>query len=410
LASAVEPAGCAILMAHFLAYTLDDACPTHSSDEQERTEKACADLYMTYMQPSPMETALQRDAVDLRELAHAAYLKAGLGDLSSAYTSLDASRPWLCYWMLHGLEILGQEIPAAFASAVVSFLYRCQDLEGGGFCGGPRPGQVAHLAPTYAAINALVTIGTEAAYACIDRPALRRFLIRMKAADGSFRMHDDGEADVRGSYCALSVATLTDVLDDQVSSGAAGWLCMCQTYEGGIGATPGEEAHGGYTFCGLAALLLVGGASGLRLPQLAYWLTQRQMQTEGGFQGRTNKLVDGCYSFWQGGSFPLLQAALTATGMMAESDAWLINSTALLDYLMVCAQCGHGGLRDKPGKGRDYYHTCYGLSGMAVAAAAIPRPDVPTRWISSVRMLNPVFNVSARKAESARIRFQGSRA
>ena len=23
--------------------------------------------------------------------------------------------------------------------------------------------------------------------------------------------------------------------------------------------------------------------------------------------GRTNKLVDGCYSFWQGGVFPLLQ-------------------------------------------------------------------------------------------------------
>lgn len=28
---------------------------------------------------------------------------------------------------------------------------------------------------------------------------------------------------------------------------------------------------------------------------------------EGGFNGRTNKLVDGCYSFWQGGLFPLLQ-------------------------------------------------------------------------------------------------------
>ena len=28
---------------------------------------------------------------------------------------------------------------------------------------------------------------------------------------------------------------------------------------------------------------------------------------EGGFMGRTNKLVDGCYSFWQGGLFPLLR-------------------------------------------------------------------------------------------------------
>lgn len=28
---------------------------------------------------------------------------------------------------------------------------------------------------------------------------------------------------------------------------------------------------------------------------------------EGGFNGRTNKLVDGCYSFWVGGLFALLQ-------------------------------------------------------------------------------------------------------
>jgi protein farnesyltransferase subunit beta len=28
----------------------------------------------------------------------------------------------------------------------------------------------------------------------------------------------------------------------------------------------------------------------------------------GGFKGRTNKLVDGCYSWWCGGSFALLEA------------------------------------------------------------------------------------------------------
>jgi prenyltransferase beta subunit len=26
-----------------------------------------------------------------------------------------------------------------------------------------------------------------------------------------------------------------------------------------------------------------------------------------------------------------------------------------------------GGLVDKPGKSRDFYHTCYGLSGLSVA-------------------------------------------
>lgn len=34
------------------------------------------------------------------------------------------------------------------------------------------------------------------------------------------------------------------------------------------------------------------------------------MKLEGGFQGRTNKLVDSCYSFWQGGAFPLIYTVL----------------------------------------------------------------------------------------------------
>lgn len=35
------------------------------------------------------------------------------------------------------------------------------------------------------------------------------------------------------------------------------------------------------------------------------------MKLEGGFQGRTNKLVDGCYSFWGAGDFPIIKSALS---------------------------------------------------------------------------------------------------
>jgi protein farnesyltransferase subunit beta len=45
----------------------------------------------------------------------------------------------------------------------------------------------------------------------------------------------------------------------------------------------------------------------LDLSRLLHWAVQRQGWVEGGFNGRTNKLVDGCYSFWQGGVFPILQ-------------------------------------------------------------------------------------------------------
>ena len=50
-----------------------------------------------------------------------------------------------------------------------------------------------------------------------------------------------------------------------------------QTYEGGLGGEPGNEAHGGYTFCGLAALVLAGRADVLDLPALLRWVVWRQV-------------------------------------------------------------------------------------------------------------------------------------
>ena len=95
----------------------------------------------------------------LRRPEHISYLLSGLGSLSSNYSSLDASRPWLCYWILHSVETLGPsgQIPAEYAHHIVDFLQRCQHKLDGGFCGGPHPGQMAHLAPTYAAVSTLLS-------------------------------------------------------------------------------------------------------------------------------------------------------------------------------------------------------------------------------------------------------------
>jgi prenyltransferase beta subunit len=53
--------------------------------------------------------------------------------------------------------------------------------------------------------------------------------------------------------------------------------CAEQTYEGGIGGEPGNEAHGGYTFCGLAAAALAGVAQALDLGSLARWAASCQV-------------------------------------------------------------------------------------------------------------------------------------
>ena len=50
-----------------------------------------------------------------------------------------------------------------------------------------------------------------------------------------------------------------------------------------------------------------------------------------------------------------------------ESGDWLFDQLALQRFVLLCCQDSDGGLRDKPGKYPDPYHTCYCLSGMAIA-------------------------------------------
>lgn len=321
-------------------------------------------------------------------------------------------------------------------------------------------------------------------------------------------MHQGGEVDVRGCYCALAACHMLG-MDSTVEAVAQAcslerFVADCQSHEGGIGGEPWNEAHGGYTFCGFASLMLAGRAHAIDVELLERWGVRMQGWMEGGFMGRTNKLVDGCYSLWQGGIFPILRRlyreqgrkprgapqslakdeaaverlqvaaeavrqewsggmnavieAILATEVLppeAAAQAGVLRAQAALDaaveqcvaaetelraavgaedesaiaqkkataaatleaasnaqealeraeahaqsavhaacsivasrepllgadglaydaralqvWLLVCCQMAKGGLRDKPGKGADYYHTCYCLSGLSSAQHA----------------------------------------
>lgn len=97
----------------------------------------------------------------------------------------------------------------------------------------------------------------------------------------------------RSAYCAASVASLTNIITPKLFENTTNWIlrysspprtfielersispkprllypgftgccfCVfsCQNWEGGLSGVPGLEAHGGYTFCGTAALVILG--------------------------------------------------------------------------------------------------------------------------------------------------------
>lgn len=229
-------------------------------------------------------------------------------EIPSAFEHFVPSQTWCVYWITHSLALLEQQnFIETIQTDVIKFIDECRHADGG-YGGGP--GQIGHLATSFAAVNALVTISTEDALDSIDRIGLVRFLHNLKHQDGSFAMHVDGEIDSRASYCALVILRLLNIQDEILMKNVASWILACQTYEGGFGSVPGSEAHGGYTFCCVASLCLLNQLKQANISSLLRWLTNKQLEKEGGFCGRSNKLVDSCYSFWQGAIFPMIHSYL----------------------------------------------------------------------------------------------------
>ncbi|TQS35458.1 hypothetical protein Golomagni_04121 [Golovinomyces magnicellulatus] len=198
---------------------------------------------------------------------HIAFLTQSLKKLPSQFVTADASRPWIFYWSLNGLAMMGQDV-SQYEKPLMSTLRPIQNITGG-FGGGH--GQMSHLAPTYATILALAIVGGPESFDLIDRRAMWKWLGSLKQLDGGFRMALDGEEDVRGAYCAVVIIALLNLPIDleresplwsrdgmSLLTGLPEWISRCQTFEGGIAARPDAEAHGAYTFCALACLCMLG--------------------------------------------------------------------------------------------------------------------------------------------------------
>ncbi|ORY42982.1 Farnesyltransferase subunit beta [Leucosporidium creatinivorum] len=342
-----------------------DGVESETLTTQIEVEQTISSLLTTHMSSSN-STLLQKHQ-------HLNFLTAILRKpLHPGYTALDASRPWLLYWTLHSMALFEGELDVGGKTRVVDTLRACQNPEGG-FGGGP--GQMSHLAPR--------------GWDMIDRKGMYNFLMSVKQPDGSFIMHKGGEVDVRGCYCALTIATLLNILTPQLAANTSTFIASCQTYEGGLASSshpftsssltpPLGEAHGGYTFCAVASWAMLRPFSNekspafkkeLNLKSLMRWssLVQAMPIEGGGFRGRTNKLVDGCYSWWCGGLFGVFGGLLAEETGEEVAFRDVFDRRALQEYVLLAAQNPGGGLRDKPGKGPDGYHTCYNLAGFSAA-------------------------------------------
>ncbi|SPJ11190.1 farnesyltransferase beta subunit, putative [Plasmodium sp. DRC-Itaito] len=229
--------------------------------------------------------------------------------------SLEASKPWIFYWCIHSIHILYNtfEIEEKIGKATFDYIKKCIFLylnkiknNDGGFGGGLN--QYTHIATTYAAVCVFIYLHDEENnfLSFLDKKKLHSYILKLKCKDGSFRVHINGEIDMRGTYCAISICSMCHILTNEVKKNVEKYILSCQNYEGGFTSEKFQECHGGYSYCALATLCILGKVNKINLKNLTHWLMNKQSNIEGAFMGRTNKLVDSCYSFWMGSIFFLI--------------------------------------------------------------------------------------------------------
>ncbi|GJJ14304.1 hypothetical protein Clacol_008568 [Clathrus columnatus] len=393
---------------------IEDGYRTETSLEQWLVE----DSFLEALPSDPSKISVLKRNEHLNYLA-----KLLLEGLNKRYAVQDASQPWLTFWILQSFSLLGVLLDPGNKQKVINTILAMQHPDGG-FGGGPK--QAPHILPTYAAICTLAIVGRPGkggGWDEINRKGLYNFFLSLKQPDGSFHVMRDGEVDIRGTYCLLAVSTMLNILTPTLVEGVPDFVRSCQTYEGGFSCASyarfmeGQllsfprpslgEAHGGYTSCALASWVFLKpfweGTStpSIDVKRTIRWLTKQQGggANMGGFRGRTNKLVDGCYSWWVGGCFALLPALGiqidsvprhidNADDAAHDNDSeWddveeeLFNSQALQDYIIYLAQAPSGGLRDKPQKSPDAYHTLYNLAGLSIAQHRVRPVPSERDWI-----------------------------
>jgi protein farnesyltransferase subunit beta len=337
----------------------------------------------------------------------------------------DVQKPWVIYWSCNSLNIVKDldRVSKENQGALSQLLMGFENRRKGGFSGGT--GYQPNIISSFAAVLSLAVLDSPEYYATIDRPKCLNFLSSMKVVLctdtvlsprlpkklqnskflTSFRLTRNGEFDIRNIYTSLIIHSMLDLgKQEQVFERTADFILACQSYEGGIGPRPGHEAHGGFTYCGLASLALLGKLSLLDIPQLLRWLCNRQMFYEGGFSGRTNKIVDSCYSFWQGACFNILYEYRHQLPPEYSDISMLYSPEDLQKYLLLGCQLSNGGFQDKPSKGRDMYHTMYSLLGLGLSVNFLEQVPCSERlkedWpLNAFSKLDPIFTIPRDKVK-----------
>ncbi|KAG1057785.1 hypothetical protein G6F43_000390 [Rhizopus delemar] len=298
--------------------------------------------------------------------------------LPTPYTQTETNRMTLAFFCLGALSLLGElenNVSEQNKRDWIDWIYAQQVLPAKdsddnkavcGFRGSSWSGRTfepyattceyipydsSHIANTYTALLNLLILGDDLSR--VNKHAILETLRHLQQEDGSIAPTAGSlERDVRFIYCASSISYILNDWSGLDLEKTLEHIVQLQSYEYGIAQCPKQEAHGGSTFCGTAALSLMGKLDEgiVNRDELVKWCLFRQL---GGFQGRPNKLQDVCYGFWIGASLSIL------------NSFDLVNHDSLKEFL-IKSESKIGGFAKDPDSFPDLIHSYMGVATLSL--------------------------------------------
>ena len=143
---------------------LKDVLISETSEMQDATLEECLELLT-----SPAGDLNIHGVSTLTRQKHVKFLKASLkGPFPPGFVAADASRPWMLYWALTALYLLGEDV-SSYRRQVIDTLAPFQNEEGG-FGGGH--GHFSHIATSYASVLSLLLVGGSEALDLVNRKTM----------------------------------------------------------------------------------------------------------------------------------------------------------------------------------------------------------------------------------------------
>ncbi|PRP83335.1 hypothetical protein PROFUN_09316 [Planoprotostelium fungivorum] len=304
------------------------------------------------------------------------YLKNMSNVLPRPYAGQDSNRLTLLYFVVSALDLV-DKLDLVDRKQIIDWIYAQQVLPDSedpskntarcGFRGGPFLGNdfnedrkcvhhdQSHIAMTYTALAVLKICGdtpsADSPFSRVNKKAIINSLKHLQGPSGSFNpTAGESENDMRFVYCAAVISYMLGDFSGINIDSAVEYILKSTSYDYGMGQGPGQESHGGSTYCAVAALSLMNRLDALpNVPALVDWLLTRQVS---GFQGRVNKPPDSCYSFWIGATLDIL----------GKYD--LVEFDLLKSFILSCSSMG--GFAKMPTMPPDVLHTYMSLCGLSL--------------------------------------------